>query len=815
MRIRHLVVTAFCLAFAHVHAATLSVGPGEDTTSIGQALDQAQAGDVIEIRTGVYVEHLVVPDVGVEGAPLSIRAAKGERVVIDAHGAEYGIQIAPEAGWVALENLIVVRARSFGLYARPAHDLLVRGCTFARNGSAGLYVRYTDSITVERCRFHHNRINGASFNGVTGLTVSDCTSYLHPAAPGSSENFGIYVTNCEGGVIERNALFLNDKSGCRIVNSPNGNIVRDNCTHLNGWTGFDINSKSHEHLYVNNLMIHNMAHGINPKGYSREDRFVNNTIVGNRYSAVTVNNHAHDNFFRNNLLLGSPVGFSYDTRIAWDQRDSDHNIFDCDRPIAQLDSIEAAHELGLELHSLFQPVSFASEDPFDFRLPDDSPLHRVASDVGFGQVMGAPEPTWRGPRLLPVPIKVTDASGNLEEAQLTADGSAFTTWNSGVTEGAWIEYEVVGKLPGPLGFAVICPTISTALPDGDLPGPFTIRAGGADGEVLYDGELYVRHTGLARARGQCFELTRQTNSRRIRLELHRAVDGNYNGQIESICLTEVMLIAALDALPESLAEFPYDEVAPVSRAALEAARAAELRPTADMPDDAAADDAGLLLYVPFEDRGKAAYARGDGTMIADGAEFLPGVAGEGMYLSTLSGNTCRVAGGENLDEGAGTFSVFIKPLAPWNRETVGDQNFQFIMCAAYRVDGGWPWGKLRHAGGGEIRLAYVGGGFQVLGGVPYDGPPEFIIRKSVELEAGRWYHICLTWSKAANQMVLYLDAEEMSRAHFAGDFALEDRVISLGCYGASLQAMAVLDEVKVFDHALDGESVRELAAQLP
>jgi len=202
-------------------------------------------------------------------------------------------------------------------------------------------------------------------------------------------------------------------------------------------------------------------------------------------------------------------------------------------------------------------------------------------------------------------------------------------------------------------------------------------------------------------------------------------------------------------------------------------------------------------------------------MIADGAEFLPGIAGDGMYLSTLSGNTCRVGGGANLNEDAGTLSAFIKPLAPWNRQTVGDQNFQFIMCAAYRAEGGWPWGKLRHAGGGEIRLAYVGGGFQVLGGVPYNGPSEFIIRKSVALDAGRWYHICLTWSEAANQTVLYIDGKAFGRTHFAGDFALEGRIISLGCYGASLQAMAMLDEVKVFDHALDAESVKELAAQLP
>ncbi len=788
-----------------VHAATITVGAAEETASIQPALEKARAGDIVQIREGVYVESLRVPDVGVEAAPLTIRAAPGARVVLDAHGAEYGIRIAPGAGWVTVENLTVVRARSFGFYARPAHDLIVRGCTFARNGADGLYAREIDGMTVERCCFHHNRVNGASFRGVTGVTVSDCVSYLHPAAPGSSENFGIYVSGSEGGVFERNALFLNDKSGLRIVNSPKGNIVRDNVTYLNGFTGFDINSESHKHLYVNNLMIRNMCHGINVKGYSREDRVLNNTIVGNRATAITVNNHAHNNLFRNNLLLGSPVGFSYDTRMGWDRRDSDYNVFDCGRTISQLDTIEAAHALGLERHSLLQPVSFASDDAFNFRLAADSRVHGAAADAGFGRVMGAPEPTWRGPRLVPVRLKVTGASGNLIEAQLTADGSAYTTWNSGVTEDAWIEYEILGELPGPLAFAIICPTMSTRLSDGDLPGPFTIRVAEDERDVLYDGELFIRQSGLARARGQCFELTRQARAQRVRLELHKAVDGNYNGQIENICLTEVMLIAALDPLPESLAEFPYDEVAPVPLAALEAARAAALRPVAEVPDAAAAEDAGLLLYVPFEDTGTAAYARGDAAITCEGAEHMPGIAGKAIYLPALPGNTCSLAAPGNLSPEAGSFSVFLKPLVPWNTTTIGSQNYQFITIA-YQADSKW-----HPVGGDELRLAYVSGAFQVVGGVAYNGPAEFIIRRPMELAAQRWRHLCLTWSKTRNETVLYLDGEEIGRARFGADFTGGDR-ISLACYSHGLQAMAAVDEVKIFDRALTPERVRELAS---
>ena len=310
-----------------------------------------------------------------------------------------------------------------------------------------------------------------------------------------------------------------------------------------------------------------------------------------------------------------------------------------------------------------QPVKFATADPFDFRLPEDSPLHAAAIDAGFGKTMGAPRPNWRGPRLLPVRLKVMRSSGDTEKAKLTVDGSVRTTWNSGVTENVWVEYEIVGDLPGPLAFAIICPTVSTRLSGGDLPGPFTLRAADAHGQVLYDGELLVRRIGLARARGQGFELTRQGRPRRVRLELHRAADGNYNGRIESICLTEIMLIAALDPLPESLAEFPYGDVAPVSTAALEQARAAELRPPVSIPDAAAARNGGLLFYLPFENPSRAAYARGRADILTDGAEYVPGIAGKGVFLSALPGNVCSVPWPGNQNPDAGTSSVFVKPLA--------------------------------------------------------------------------------------------------------------------------------------------------------
>lgn len=200
-----------------------------------------------------------------------------------------------------------------------------------------------------------------------------------------------------------------------------------------------------------------------------------------------------------------------------------------------------------------------------------------------------------------------------------------------------------------------------------------------------------------------------------------------------------------------------------------------------------------MLHVPFENLTSAGYARGESSLACEGAEELPGFAGKGIYLSALPGNTCSVAWPRNLDPDAGTFSAYIKPLVPWNSKTVGAQNYQFLLLA-------------RNERGDEIRLAYVNGSLQVVGGVAYNGPAEFIIWRPLDLQARRWYHVCLTWSKAANKTALYLDDQEIGRGQFSTDFAQGAR-ISLACYGSSLQPMAVVDEIRIFDRAMRPESL--------
>jgi len=96
MEMKTLVCVAVACAATGAFAAELTVDPaGGEYKTIGAAVKAAKAGDAIVVRDGVYCERIAV-DRYFEGAPLTIRAAKGARVVMS------GFE--PITGWQPLKD---------------------------------------------------------------------------------------------------------------------------------------------------------------------------------------------------------------------------------------------------------------------------------------------------------------------------------------------------------------------------------------------------------------------------------------------------------------------------------------------------------------------------------------------------------------------------------------------------------------------------------------------------------------------------------------------------------------------------------------
>lgn len=141
------VALALCIAGA-CPAATLSVRPGDDLAAIVQ---QAHAGDVIEVARGLYRAHLRIDK------PLILRGLDRPTV----SGGNQGDTIRVTAPDVVIEGLIVrdsgdnLKDQNAGIYIQPgAHRAVVRNCDLTYN-LFGLWIEKANDVRIE-----HNTITG-------------------------------------------------------------------------------------------------------------------------------------------------------------------------------------------------------------------------------------------------------------------------------------------------------------------------------------------------------------------------------------------------------------------------------------------------------------------------------------------------------------------------------------------------------------------------------------------------------------------------------------------------------------------------------
>ena len=133
-----IIFSAIAVCALNAGAAEFFVSPkGDDAAdgsaekpwrTIQRAADVAAAGDVVTIRGGVYREWVKPANAGREGAPITYRAAKGEKVVVTGTDPVTGWTRRPDGLWTAK-----VRYDSFG-GMNPFTDFIF-GDWFSKGGS--------------------------------------------------------------------------------------------------------------------------------------------------------------------------------------------------------------------------------------------------------------------------------------------------------------------------------------------------------------------------------------------------------------------------------------------------------------------------------------------------------------------------------------------------------------------------------------------------------------------------------------------------------------------------------------------------------
>jgi nitrous oxidase accessory protein len=317
MRTVTLVAAALALLAAPAQARTWTVGgPGADFPLIAPAIAAAAAGDVIQVRGGVYREDLVVDKrlsiVG-EGQPRLFGTGLGTVVTILAAGCELsGFTIEGSGTGQTNEMDAAVQVRSndnrivdntmrrvfYGVVIADAtHNEIadndiegLRDLAFGRRGD-GIYLYRAPENFVARNRVSGER-DGIYFQyAPRGRAVDNVVS---------DSRYGLHDMFSDGAVILRNT-FTDSVVGANVMNSRRIRIESNQISRNRGVPGIGLTLKDCDDSTITNNRIVENARGLLIEG-SSSNRFSGNAFRAND-TAVTLFSSAERNAFGGNEFI--------------------------------------------------------------------------------------------------------------------------------------------------------------------------------------------------------------------------------------------------------------------------------------------------------------------------------------------------------------------------------------------------------------------------------------------------------------------------------------------------------------------------------
>lgn len=377
---------------------------GSPWATLQHAVDSVLPGDNIEVQTGTYV-GCKIQNSGTAGAPITLEAAPGAQVLVNAPGPNNIRGSIIEVEYHFAENTI-----SYWTF---------KGLEVANAPTnAGFDIRNTDHVTVQNCYSHNNHNWGIfmafSYNQL--ITQNHC-SY-------NTMQHGIYNSNSgDNGVFTYNELDHN--GGCGIHSngdrSQGGDgiisnvLIANNIIHDNGapYGGAGINCDGVINSTIqNNLLYNNHAGGItlyktDGAVASNNIVMVNNTIVQatDGRNGVQITGGANNKLYNNIIVqqnTSSLRGCIVIDRAAQTGFVSDYNAFagntrfstDGKKFISGLPAWQSA--IGQDTHSLTSTTSalFVNATGNDYHLKAGSPAINAGTSTSAPSIdlEGNPRP---------------------------------------------------------------------------------------------------------------------------------------------------------------------------------------------------------------------------------------------------------------------------------------------------------------------------------------------------------------------------------------------------------------------------------------
>ncbi len=235
-----MLVIMLCCGLSEGNVITVDDDGPSDHSSIQDAIDEANDGDVVSVFPGEYFEHIFV------NKSITLEGKDKETTIINGSGT--GVVVRVNADWVNISGITV---------------------TEGGGGAA----------------------DAAIFIQTDYNTIMDtiCTG----------NGYTITLDYANHNTLKNNHCMNNDRYGIKLWFSNHNTLLNNNCSH-NKWEGIHIYQSSDNHLADN--IIANNERGIYQKSLCKDITYINNTFRDNALYALRIHYSENANLSQNEFI---------------------------------------------------------------------------------------------------------------------------------------------------------------------------------------------------------------------------------------------------------------------------------------------------------------------------------------------------------------------------------------------------------------------------------------------------------------------------------------------------------------------------------
>jgi nitrous oxidase accessory protein len=317
------------LLHPNLNAKTIKVCANCSVKSIQKGIEMANAGDVIEIQKGKYLEHDIIID-----KPISIIG--NGNPVIDANKEGYGLIIKSnkvQVKGISITNIGKSFTKDFAaIYISKSHDFKIENVTLknvffgilieksnrgiVRNNNIsskaileaasgnGIHAWYCDSLIIDKNVLHNLR-DGVYFEFVTHSKVTHNNSY-------NNLRYGLHFMFSNNDEYHYNT-FTNNGAGVAVMFSKFIKMTHNRFQENWGSASYGLLLKEIYDTEIEYNVFEKNTVGINAEGSTRIN-YKNNDFSGNGW-AVKISGACYANIFKRNNFLNNSFDVSYNSKM--------------------------------------------------------------------------------------------------------------------------------------------------------------------------------------------------------------------------------------------------------------------------------------------------------------------------------------------------------------------------------------------------------------------------------------------------------------------------------------------------------------------